>query len=317
MTDAPAPYYSDVANGPDAQVTAWANTSDGVRIRLCFWPHEKARGTVVMFPGRTEYIEKYARLAKEFADAGYASAAIDWRGQGLSERLGSDPLQHHVGEFHDYQRDIASFLAFLKHQGAPEPFHLFAHSMGGAIALRALVNGWRPEGAVFSAPMWGINLTPVQAVMSHALPSLAVRLGRGMATVPGGERISHILATAWAENKLTHDPDHYEWFVHQLEVHTDLQLAAPSMQWFGQAMSELARLSRADLPDTPALVFLGDEEAIVSPGAIKSMVNRWPTARLVELERAKHEIFMEAPAVRDRAISDALGFWKSVGTDAG
>ena len=304
-----APYFDDVAEGPDAWVTTWARTADDVRIRLGFWPYPQARGTIVMFPGRTEYIEKYARLARDWAEAGFASAAIDWRGQGLSDRLGSDDLQHHVGRFLDYQRDIAEFLSFLKRQGAPEPFHLFAHSMGGAIALRALVEGWRPAGAVFSAPMWGIHLTPVQAVMAHALPSLAVRLGRGMTWVPGGERISHIIATTWAENKLTHDADHYEWFVRQLETHPELQLAAPSMQWFGQAMGELTRLGGARLPEVPALAFVGDGEGIVSPAAIRRTIARWPGGKLIELPGARHEIFMEVPEVRSRAIEAALSHW--------
>ena len=304
-----APYFDDVADGPDRWVTAWATTSDEVRIRLGFWPKEGARGTVVMFPGRTEYIEKWARVAADLGRAGFAAAAIDWRGQGLSDRLGRDALQHHVGAFLDYQRDIAELLAFLKAQGAPEPYHLLAHSMGGGIGLRALVEGWRPAGAVFSAPMWGIHLTPVQVLMSHTLPSLAVRVGRGMAYVPGAERISHILATTWAENKLTNDADHYEWFVRQLEAHPELQLAAPSFQWFGQAMGELQKLSRAALPEVPALVFLGDGEAIVSSAAIRRTVARWPGAALVELPGAKHEIFMEVTETRARAIAAAVAHW--------
>lgn len=83
----PAPLYTDIAPGPEGGQAHWAETSDGKRIRLGHWPCAGARGTVLLFPGRTEYIEKYGLCAADFARRGLATMAIDWRGQGLSDRL--------------------------------------------------------------------------------------------------------------------------------------------------------------------------------------------------------------------------------------
>ena len=105
----PAPFHADVARGPRAGHALWARTSDGVRIRLGIWP-EGRKGTVLLFPGRTEYIEKYGTVAAALQDLGYATLAVDWRGQGLADRALPDRMSGHVADFADYQRDVACML---------------------------------------------------------------------------------------------------------------------------------------------------------------------------------------------------------------
>ena len=63
---APAPFHADLAEGPAGGHALWVNTSDGVRIRIGLWPAGE-KGTVLLLPGRTEYIEKYGRAAADLA----------------------------------------------------------------------------------------------------------------------------------------------------------------------------------------------------------------------------------------------------------
>ncbi|MEM9756932.1 MAG: alpha/beta hydrolase, partial [Pseudomonadota bacterium] len=102
---ATAPLYEDVAEGPPGGAAYWLQAADGVRIRAAMWAEAGARGTILMFPGRTEYIEKYGRLAGDFRRAGYAMACIDWRGQGLADRAAAPRDLGHVGSFEEYQND--------------------------------------------------------------------------------------------------------------------------------------------------------------------------------------------------------------------
>ena len=134
----PAPLLNDLARGPEGGLGHWVHTEDGLRLRLGLWPNG-SKGTVLIFPGRTEYIEKYGGAAAALAQAGYSSLAIDWRGQGLSDRLLSDRLIGHVRRFSDYQRDVQTLMAAARALDLPKPYFLLAHSMGGCIALRALV----------------------------------------------------------------------------------------------------------------------------------------------------------------------------------
>jgi len=97
VTLSKAPLYEDVSEGPDDAAAYWMACADGVRIRVAVWGADVGtRGTVLLFPGRTEYIEKYGRTAAEFAARGYATLVIDWRGQGLSDRLLEDTALGHV-----------------------------------------------------------------------------------------------------------------------------------------------------------------------------------------------------------------------------
>ena len=86
-----APFFSTIADGPEDGAAWWLNTEDGVRIRVGLWNRDAPSGTVLLFPGRTEYIEKYGRTARLLADRGLATLAIDWRGQGIADRLVEDP----------------------------------------------------------------------------------------------------------------------------------------------------------------------------------------------------------------------------------
>ena len=91
MDLAPAPFHADLAEGPAGARAHWVHTSDGLRIRLGHFPAEEPRGTVLLFPGRTEYIEKYGRTASDLAAGGYDTLCIDWRGQGLADARAAHP----------------------------------------------------------------------------------------------------------------------------------------------------------------------------------------------------------------------------------
>src|SRR5579871_3802211 len=88
---------------PEGAVTGMLKTSDGVSIRFARWPPPPGRkGTVCIFQGRTEFIEKYFEVVRELNSRGFAVATLDWRGQGLSERELRDPRKGHVTNFSKY-----------------------------------------------------------------------------------------------------------------------------------------------------------------------------------------------------------------------
>ena len=134
----PAPFHAEVADAPEGARAFWLTASDGVRLRGVVWAGGR-RGTAVLFPGRTEFAEKYGRVARALVARGFAVAVIDWRGQGLSDRPPLNPMLGHVEDFRDYQRDVAALLDLVAGLALPGPALLFAHSMGGCIGLRTLL----------------------------------------------------------------------------------------------------------------------------------------------------------------------------------
>ena len=305
-----APFDVLLSEGPEAARSLWIEAADGVRLRITFWPVEGASGTILIFPGRTEYCEKYGRVAREFAAAGFAVAVIDWRGQGYSARLTDDERLGHVLHFRDYQKDVAAFQKAVDEAGLPGPLFLVAHSMGGCIGLRALIDGLAVERAVFSAPMWGIHVPPRMKPVAATLPVLAKYLGQSLRVVPGTLPTNYISDTVFAENMLTTDPDHYAFMSRQALAHPAFALGGPTLHWLAEARREMRAVARAPRPAVPARTYLGSLELVVDPVAIRRMHANWPSGELAEIDGAKHELLMEVATVRDRILDETIGFFR-------
>lgn len=303
----PAPLHAGLARAPDGGAAVWLTAADGVRLRLATW-RTGARGTVLILPGRTEYIEKYGPAAAEFAARGYASAVLDWRGQGLSDRLLEDGETGHVLRFADYQLDLDAAFAALRDLGLPEPFFLLAHSMGGCAGLRALIRGVPVRRAVFSAPMWGIRMAAALRPVAWALAMGARGIGQGHRYAPGTGPVNYVAMADFAGNVLTSDPEMYAFMRGQIAAQPALALGGPSLHWVHEALRETATLRRLPSPAVPALTVLGTRERVVDPRPIRDRMARWPGGRLDLVEGAEHEVMMEAEPIRT-AFYDSAAAW--------
>lgn len=300
----PAPFHHDVADGPDTGAAHWLTTTDGVRIRIAHWraplPQDRPeKGTVLLFPGRTEYVEKYGRTAAAFVARGFAMVAIDWRGQGLADRLLEDRATGHIGRFEDYQLDVAAALDAAEALDLPKPYFLLAHSMGGAIGLRALMSGLPVNAAAFSAPMWGILMSTVMRPTAWAMSWSSKKAGIGHLLTPGTKAQTYVLAEPFEDNNLTHDRDMYEYMQTQMRLYPDMALGGPSLHWLHEALLDTLDLSHAPTPDVPCVTFLGDQENIVDPARIRSRMGRWAGGRLEMVANGRHEVLMELPQIRE------------------
>ena len=285
-----------------------------MRLRVAHWPAEgaaagsgKGPGTVLLFPGRTEYIEKYGPTARDLTAAGWDVLVVDWRGQGLSDRLAGDPALGHVEAFADYQRDVAAVVAHARAAGLPEPWMLLAHSMGGCIGLAALHEGLPVRRAVFSAPMWGIHIAPRVRPFAWTVAWMAKHAGRSLHYAPG-RGPANAEFVLFDGNPLTTDEPTYRWLVAQLEAHPEVALGGPSLGWLREALRETRRLRALHPPAIPALIGLGGDESIVDPRAIERLAARWHRGSLHDYPGARHELLMERPEVRNAFVGEMLAF---------
>lgn len=293
-----APYYADLTTGP-AATAYWLDTADGVRIRMGVWPPGGSKGTVLMFPGRTEYVEKYADLAGFFADQGLSSLAVDWRGQGLADRLLPDRMKGYVGTFAQYQLDIAAVVDLATQLDLPRPWHLMAHSMGGCIGYRWLLNGADVASAMFSAPMWGVHIAPHLRPFAPLITRLGVALGGGENYAPSTGPKVHTLEDPFEGNSLTNNREEWAKLGVQMIGAPDLRLGGPTIHWFQQASVEMALLRQATPPSVPTITSLGSEEKVVSSKAIRDVMAKWTGGELLVVPGGKHEIWLETDALRD------------------
>lgn len=294
-----APFFGDVAEAPPGEVCVWLRTADGVRIRAAHWK-AGAKGTVILFPGRTEYIEKYGPAAAEFARRGYAAAAVDWRGQGIADRLLDDPAPGHVLHFADYQKDVAALVDWLRAERMPERWYLVGHSMGGCIGLRSIYEDLPVRAVTFSAPMWGIKMQAAMRPVAWTFGALAPKVGLGARMTPSTSRVTYVVEAPFEDNLLTRDPEMFAFMQRQLHAHPELAIGGPTLQWLGAALFETRALMAMTPPKMPCLTVLGLAERIVHKDAIRRRMATWPDAEFDIIADAEHELMMERLPIRTR-----------------
>lgn len=305
-----APLYTDVADGPTGGQAFWLRASDGVRLRAAIWQGGD-QGTVLLLPGRTEYIEKYGRAASDLAPRGFTTVSIDWRGQGLADRPLPDKMSGHVDDFSSYQNDLDALLKLADDHRLPQPYFLLAHSMGGCIALRGLMRGLPVQAAAFTAPMWGISMAHWMRPLAIAVSTTAGWLGQAHRYAPGTTAKTYVLEAPFTDNVLTTDADMYDYMRSQAVAHPDLALGGPSMGWLNAALSECNALSLMAAPDVPALCALGTSERVVDTAPIHLRMRHWKNGRIDLYPTAEHEIMMETPAMRQRLFDSVADHFRS------
>lgn len=298
-----APFLTLPPGGLAPVACWWMRAPDGVRLRAAHWRGEKASDLAVLLSGRTEFIEKMAVPAAALVERGYEVVSVDWRGQGLSDRLVEPDAKGHVGDFAEYQRDLDALLAsppVAEHSGQRL---LIAHSMGGAIATGAMLRGEVAEsfaGLVLSAPMYGIAMSAPMRVAAWLTVRIGRLLGKTASWPPFGDPATTYVLTEPGENILTHDAGIWDWLVATARDHPALNLGAPTLGWFDASNREMARLGRAHPLRLPALCLLGGAEAVVDPKAVVRTCRQLGIG-LFEIDGARHEHLVESTPFRAQA----------------
>lgn len=308
-----APLHNDLAEAPEGGEAFWLEPA-GARIRAAIWKGG-TRGTAFIFTGRSEYIEKYGRIVTGLVERGFSVVSLDWRGQGLSERPLKERMKGHIEDFGEYQNDVAALMADDRVNDLPEPHVLICHSMGGCIGTRALIEGrMKPAAVIMSAPMLGLSMNRVETVASKVLIGGAKLVGGAKAFAPDPKpRIPYVQKIDFEENTLTGDAEHFDWMRKHLEQVSDLALGPPTIGWLEEALKETEALAEAPAPEAPVLYLLGLEEEIVAPEAIRTAAGLAANAELVEIEGAKHEVFMETPDRQAQAWAAIDAFLERLG----
>jgi lysophospholipase len=286
---------------PQGAVTGTLKTRDGVAIRFARWPAgEGRRGTVCLLQGRSEFIEKYFEVVNDLRVRGFAVATLDWRGQGLSDRALADPRKGYVRRFSEYDRDLEALMREVVLPDCPPPHFALAHSMGGAILIRAAHGGRRWfERMVLSAPM--IALTGRASGRLPRVSARAMRLwGMGGNYVPSGGATA-VPSLPFEGNVLTSDPDRYARTAAVAEAAPTLALGAPTIAWLDEAYRQMAAFADPAYPRgirQPLLIVGAGQDAVVSTPAIEQFAIRLRAGSHVVIPGSLHELLMEQDRFR-------------------
>jgi lysophospholipase len=289
---------------PEDVLTGTIKTADGAELRYACWkPPAGRKGTVCVFQGRGEFIEKYFETVRDLRERGFAVAMIDWRGQGHSSRRLRDPRKGYVRSFSDYQTDIETFVRDIVLPDCPPPYFALAHSMGGAVLLRTAYEGKRWfDRVVLSAPMIGLPARPLRRLRDTVALRTMRYLGLGGNYVPGGS--SQIVGTGpFVGNQVTSDPVRYARNAAILDEDPTLGLAAPTVAWADTAFAAMRDFT---LPEyaarirQPLLILAASNDTIVSTAAIEQFSYHLRAGSHLVIAGSKHEILQEQDRFRSQ-----------------
>ena len=286
-------------------------TTDGVRVRAARYmpetPRTDWRGGFFVLPGRGEFIEKYEEVCGDLAERGFASVVIDWRGQGLSDRLYPDPQRFHARDFADYQKD---FQAVFDAVGAdlPRPHLMFGYSMGGHIGLRWLHDHQAaPVGeggfaaAVLLAPMIDLPLGPRTRMGVRLLAAAIQAVGQKHRYLP--KYGPYDPEKRWSDMPVL--TSHRPRFARVLELtvaRPELTVGGPTYGWLGAALVSSDLIQSKGYPEaiaTPCLVLEAELDRVVRRAAIAPYAARLPNARHAAIAGSQHEVLFETDEIRD------------------
>ena len=288
---------------PENVVTGTIRTPDGAELRFARWsPPAGRKGTVCVFQGRGEQIEKYFETVRDLRDRGFAVAMIDFRGQGHSSRRLRDPRKGYVRDFADFEIDVETFVQQVVLPDCPPPFFALAHSMGGTVLLRVAHAGKRWfDRMVLSAPMIDLPGRTTSLPVRALLKTMRL-LGQGGRYVPGGsDRLTGL--EPFINNPLTSDPVRYARNAAILEEDPTLGLASPTVAWADTAFSAMHTFKRVNYPSQirqPILMLAASNDTVVSTAAIEEFAYHLRAGSHLVIAGSKHEILQEQDRYRSQ-----------------
>lgn len=148
---------------------------DGLNIFTRSWkPEGAARAIVVISHGFNSHSGQYLWTGEQFANAGFATYALDHRGRGRSEGE-----RFYVEKFTDFTGDLGTFISIAKNENPGLPVYLLGHSAGGVIACgyaiedQSQIDGLICESFAFKLPVPDLVLAVLKGV-SYLAPHLHV-----------------------------------------------------------------------------------------------------------------------------------------------
>jgi lysophospholipase len=286
---------------------------NGWPLRSILWAPTQARETIVLLNGRGDFIEKYAELIGDLLRKGFAVAAMDWRGQGLSGEMSPPPRRTHIEDFSLWVEDAQLWCETIVKPVCPAPYKLLAHSMGGHLGLRLMHD--TPgliDRAVLLVPMLGIKTHPFSTKFARRVAKMLVQLGQGERFSFGQLPYNSALFNSVARMKrLTSDKLRFEQESAAIAINPALAIGGVSNDWVVAAFNScdlLAGPGYAESILVPTLMLTAEQDVLVENGAAEKFAQHMPNGRCELIVGGRHELFRERDAIRDIVLAKIFNF---------
>ena len=295
----------DSFNCPSGGDSFFYKTSDGVNLRIAMWNETSSKGTILLQSGRTEFIEKYYEVIQEFVNRGFCVALMDWRGQGLSDRVAKDIRIGHVDNFSDYDSDFEEVIRKIYQDSCPKPWIVMGHSMGGClVASSAAKNTDLFDAIILCAPMLTLQMPNLIKKLIHVLGFMTkIGLKEKAIARPEWHEDEGWHENPFTENQVTSDPIRYERTMMLIREHQELAIGGLTMGWVYGALKrtrEMISPGWIKKIEQPLLLLNATKDKLVNPNENKKICSQSNTVTIEDID-GEHEILMETDLIREQA----------------
>lgn len=270
-------YSEDIA---DLAHSFGAVETEAHRISVHHWHPREASGTAVVMHGYYDHVGLYGHLISHLLQRRLGVVSFDLPGHGLS----SGP----AATIETFDHYLAAFDACLDVLGGhlPRPWHLFAQSTGGAIAMEWLLR--RGVTAADSPFERIVLLAPLVRPAAWQVVRLYYHLARRFVQ----ERPRTF--TTNAEN-----PE----FIAFLRDQDILQARVLPVQWVTAMVAWMKRFEQHRPTDLAPLVVQGQADRTVDWKYNVGVLERLFDPNVLYIPEARHHLVNESPAIRARIFA--------------
>lgn len=285
-----------------------SSSGNGV-IRYSFKKGGTGQGTIIIVPGRTEFIEKYMELCWDLRELDHSICIYDHLGQGKSDRQLKDRQKGHITDFKIYVSDLEHIIQSVVLPAQTGPVTILGHSMGATISVLVSQSGrQRISGLVLVSPMFQIYAGKfLPPLWVEFISNAACMTGGGSGYVWGGGPYN--TESRFDNNPLTTDADRFRRNNELVRQNMDLALGSPTYGWLQQAYRAMRQVRRrADAGHCPTIILRTIDERVVGLKEMEAYCHGATDCRLVTYERCQHELLMERDEIRDDLLDRVRQF---------
>ena len=276
-----------------------------------FTTASKSRECIVVLPGKSEPIQKYAELLESLnsglSRSKYQYFLMDHRGQGGSQRLLTKTLEDrqkvHVDLFENFILDVKTFLDEVVIPSGCHNVYAIGHSMGAGIAIdfESQFPGYFKK-LFLTSPMIKIQTKPYPYEVAKKIVETAVFVGKKNELALGQKGFDD--SRDFKNNTFTTSSARYEMTMSLNDIYPETRLGGVTNNWLFQVMSNTDRIIRDYYRvKIPVIVMAAGIETYSYPDEMKKFCDGITECYYFLLKSSKHEILNDSDINRTQALS--------------
>ena len=279
---------------------------EGKRLRYALFEPEKARGTMLIAPGRREFIEKkHMEMGEALLQRGFRLIFFEWRGQGLSDRFLTGPkAQHdHCPDFRIHLEDLNSLYEKLVRVVQTGPLLVSGHSMGAHLMMRWLAE-YRPNviGGFFTAPMMALAGGTAHS-LARGITWMAMHLHHQTDYAPA-QHDYNAHDRSFHNNPLTQDPARFKIIEDYFTGYPEMTVGGVTWGWLDAALKSMHAVHYRryfEKLTLPVMTITGSADHVTPAAEITRYLKRIPGSENILIPAARHDILNEKDECRMEA----------------